>query len=151
MYACFNESPGIDSKFEITLNIMTLVVYAFSIVFAMIVVQMVCSKSFIRERRDICIYKALGFTSAELRLQFAIRFLIAAFIGTVIGSASAIIFSEKMLSFILRVVGISNLKIKFSLSVFVMPAVFICTSFFLFAFVSSRRIKRAGTRELVIE
>lgn len=151
LYACFNESPGIDSKFEITLNIMTLVVYAFSIVFAMIVVQMVCSKSFIRERRDICIYKALGFTSAELRLQFAIRFLIAAFIGTVIGSASAIIFSEKMLSFILRVVGISNLKIKFSLSVFVMPAVFICTSFFLFAFVSSRRIKRAGTRELVIE
>lgn len=39
LYACFNESPGIDSKFEITLNIMTLVVYAFSIVFAMIVVQ----------------------------------------------------------------------------------------------------------------
>lgn len=149
--ANFNESPGIDGTIKITLNVMTLLVYVFSIVFAVIVVQMVCSKAFIRERRDICICKALGFTSVKLRLQFAIRFLIAAFTGTVIGSCIAIIFSEKMLSFILRIVGISSLKVKFSLFVFVIPAVLICTSFFLFAFASSRKIKGAGTRELVIE
>lgn len=151
LWAGFDESPGIGSTAGLALNVMTLIVYAFSIVFALVVVQMVCSKAFIRERQDICIYKTLGFTSANLRLQFAIRFLIAAFIGVIIGNIFAVIFSGKMLSFILRLIGISSLKVTFSLFVFIMPAVLICTSFFLFAFASSGKIKRAETRKLVIE
>lgn len=72
--------------YEVARNAMTVIIYAISVVFSLVVVMMFCKKAFLQERRDIGIYKSLGFTSGKLRLQFAVRFLIVALIGSVLGS-----------------------------------------------------------------
>lgn len=113
--------------------------------------QMVCSKAFIRERRDIGIYKALGFTVASLRLQFAVRFSIVAVIDAVIGGGFAAVFTGDMLSAILQFIGISSFKVTFHFLTFALPIVLICVCFFLFTFVASGRIKKVEVRELVVE
>lgn len=138
-----------DESYQLAIQAMTLIVYGFSILFAMIVIHMVCSKAFVRERRDIGIYKALGFTSKKLRLQFAVRFSIVAILGALFGSGFAAVFVGDMLSVILRAVGISSFQVTFSVATFVVPAMVICACFFFFAFAASRKIKVVEVRELV--
>ncbi len=146
----YDDAP-MDETYELAINAMTLVVYVFSVFFSMIVVQMVCSKAFIRERRDIGIYKALGFTSARLRLQFAVRFSIVAAFGAVAGCGLAALFAGGMLSAILKQIGISSFRVTFHFSTFAIPFLLICTCFFLFSYMASRRVKRVEVRELVQE
>ena len=148
--ASFDETP-MDDTYELAIYVMTCIVYAFSIIFAVTAVQMVCSKAFLKERRDIGIYKALGFTSGRLRLQFAVRYSIAAVFGAAVGSGVAAAFTGKMLSFILRLVGISSFQVTFNFAAFAVPVGIIITCFYLFAFLASRRIKRVEVKELIVE
>lgn len=140
-----------DETYQLAINAMTLVVYAFSVIFSVIVVHMVCSKAFIRERKDIGIYKALGFTAAKLRLQFAVRFSMVAVFGAMAGCGLAALFAEGMLSAILRQIGISSFQVTFHFSTFAVPILLICICFFLFSYVASRKVKRVEVRELVQE
>ena len=89
------------------------VIYVISAVFALVVVSMMCSKTFVREKIDIGIYKALGFTSGKLRMQFAMRFLMVAFFGIIIGTALSLTLSDKMLSWMLRSMGIARFVIDY--------------------------------------
>lgn len=148
--AVFNEN-SMDETYQLAIYAMTLVVYIFSILFALVAVQMVCSKAFLKERRDIGIYKALGFTAARLRLQFAVRFFIASAIGSAIGSGLAAAFAGRMLSSILRSMGISSFQVSFRFQTFSVPIGVICFCFFFFALCASYRIKKVEVRELVIE
>jgi ABC-type transport system, involved in lipoprotein release, permease component len=146
----YDDAP-MDETYQLAINAMTLVVYIFSVIFSMIVVHMVCSKAFIRERRDIGIYKALGFTAGRLRLQFAVRFSMVAAFGAVAGCGLAALFAEGMLSAILRQIGISNFQMTFRFSTFAVPILLICACFFLFSYTASRKVKRVEVRELVQE
>lgn len=141
----------LDDTFEIAIDSMRLIIYVFSIIFSLVVVQMVCSKAFIGERRDIGIYKSLGFTCVKLRLQFAIRFFIVAILGSLLGSGLCFIFSGKMLSVLLYDVGITNFVTKFDMQTLLFPIFIICISFFIFSYLASGRVKRVEIRELVTE
>ena len=77
-----------EDTFELGAFAMQIMIYVFSVVFALVTVIMVCSKAFAQERIDIGIYKAMGFTTNQLRLQFAIRFLVLSAIGGVIGAVA---------------------------------------------------------------
>lgn len=141
----------LDDTFQIAIDAMQLIIYVFSIIFSLVVVQMVCSKAFVGERKDIGIYKSLGFTCVKLRFQFAIRFLIVAFLGSLLGSAICYALSGKMLTVLLYEAGISNFQTRFGVMTFIIPISVICTSFFLFSYFVSGRIKKVEVRELVTE
>lgn len=145
------EEELMDETFQLAIYAMTTVVYIFSAIFAVVVVHMVCSKAFLRERRDIGIYKALGFTSPKLRSQFAARFLIVALIGSAIGSVLAAAFSGNMLSSILRMVGISEFTVTFRVTTFAVPVTMVSLCFCLFSYMASRKIKKVEVKELVVE
>lgn len=130
---------------------MKAVIYFFSVIFALVTVHMVCSKAFIREKADIGIYKAMGFTSRSLRLQFAMRFLIVSVVGSVVGSVLSVLFSGRLLVLLLRSIGITHLDIDFTVLSFILPSALICICFFVFAFLVSRKIKSVAVRELVVE
>lgn len=145
------ESDSFTELIRVALDAMTAVIYIFSILFALVVVYMICSKIFIKERIDIGIYKALGFTSLHLRLQFAFRFLIVAGIGSVLGTILALLFSNRLLNSLLWAMGITNLVADFTYDTVLIPILLICLSFFLFAYLVSGKIKRVEVRELVTE
>ena len=146
----FSEVSDIKS-ISTAVDAMRYTIYAFSVIFVLVVVSMICSKTFSQERRDLGIYKAIGFTSKKLRLLFAIRFLIIAVIGSAIGSVLSMLFSNRTLSMILRSVGISNFISKYRTDTILIPVLLLLGCFFLFAYLAARRVKKVEIRELVIE
>lgn len=141
----------VDDIYTLAINAMKLVIYLFSIIFALIVVMMVCSKMFLREKTDIGIFKAIGFTSLHLRFQFAVRFLIVAVAGSAFGVLLSILFSGRMLSSLLRNIGVTSFTVCYTPLTFTAPILLICFCFFLFAFLISGKIKKVEIRELVTE
>lgn len=144
-------SGFIDNSTDTAIKAMQMIIYVFSILFALIVVQMVCSKAFVQERTDIGIYKAIGFGTSNLRLQFAFRFLTIALIGAAAGGVMSYFLSGKVLSTLLRSIGISSFNTDTEFSSFAFPIVIICVSFSLFAYLASAKIRKVRIRELVTE
>lgn len=137
--------------YNMIIFILKIVIYVLSIIFAFVVVRMVCSKTFIQEHTDIGIYKALGFTSGKLRLGFAIRFLIIAIIGSAFGTVLSILFSEKILSQLFKLMGLSKVVLEFTAAAILVPIGAISLSFFVFAYLVSRRVRKVAIKELVVE
>lgn len=145
------ESDYLDSAIGVALNAVTALIYIISMIFALVVVKMVCGKTFLKEKCDIGIYKALGFTTRNLRLQFAVRFLIVAVIGSALGVCSSVCVNDKMLSLLLRMMGITRFQTEFSLVTLLGPSLLICICFFVFAFLAARKVKKVEVRELIVE
>lgn len=141
----------LDESYGIAIRAMKWVIFSFSVLFALVIVQMVCAKAFWQERTDIGIYKAVGFTAGALRLQFAVRFLAVAALGSVMGVALAMLCSAKLLGILLRKVGISSFSAELTAAAAAVPALLICACFFIFALWASGRIRRVAVRELVTE
>ncbi len=127
------------------------VIYVISVVFALVVISMICSKTFVREKIDIGIYKAMGFTSGNLRLQFAVRFLIVAFFGILIGTTLSLTLSEKLLSHMLRSMGIVNFVIDYRFITVFLPIAAVAISYFLFAYIAAGKTRRVEVRSLITE
>lgn len=127
------------------------VIYVISVIFVLVVVSMICSKTFVREKIDIGIYKALGFTSRNLRLQFAVRFLIVAFFGIIIGTTLSLTLSEKLLSYMLRSMGIVNFVIDYRFITVFLPIAAVAFCYFLFAYMAAGKTKKVEVRSLITE
>lgn len=141
----------IDNTTQTAINAMQIIIYFFSVLFSLIVVHMVCSKAFVQERIDIGIYKATGFQTSGLRWQFAFRFLIVSVLGAAAGGIVSCFFSGKLLSVLLRSIGIVSFQTNISFSTVAIPIAVICLSFFLFSYLVSGKIKTVKIRELVTE
>ncbi|MBQ5312137.1 MAG: ABC transporter permease, partial [Oscillospiraceae bacterium] len=133
------------------LDIIAYVIYGISVVFAAVVVVMMTKAAFLRERTDLGIYKAVGFTSSDLRMQFAIRFLAVAIIGTIAGLILSLAFTRTAIGFMLRTVGLTDFSAPIKPDIFLIPSVVVCACVFVFAYISSRRIKTVEVRELITE
>lgn len=140
-----------DAVILTTIDAMQLIIYAFSVLFSLIVTHMVCSKAFIQERTDIGIFKATGFKTSGLRWQFAFRFLIVSIIGSAMGGIASYCFSGKLLSVLLRSLGITSFNTDFALSTFAIPIIVVCSSFLIFSYHVSGKIRKVKIRELVTE
>lgn len=144
-------SDSMTGIIDTLMNVITGVIYSVSAVFALVAVHMVCSKAFLRERRDSGIYKALGFTSSRLRICFALRFLIISVIGGALGAVLSAFFSDRLLSLMLKNIGITCFDSEINAFTAFVPVLMICLCFFVFAYFSSGKIKRVEIRELVSE
>ena len=147
----YDEEQNGMTMYNTIVDAVKVVIYGFSLIFSFVVVRMVCAKSFVQERKDIGIYKALGFTARKLRVQFAIRFLIVALIGVALGVLLSVLLSAKVLGLLLGLIGMVRINIDYTFMSMFVPAAVVGISFFVFAFWSSRRIKSVEVRELVVE
>ena len=144
------EDLGME-EFDTVVSVLKAVIYGFSVLFALVVVAMVCNKAFIRERRDIGIYKAIGFTANHLRIGFALRFLWIGMLGAGLGMILSVLLSDKLLGIILRLIGLSKVILHYTWLSLLVPAAAVCLSFALFAYMASHKIKRVATSELIVE
>lgn len=149
IYESVDDSGGI--AYTALVNAMQAFIYIFSLIFAFVVVRMVVSKAFTRERIDIGIYKAMGFTSDKLRLGFAVRFTITALIGAALGAALSAFASQPVLTIAFRMIGVTKLYCDFTTLTVVLPVVFMGIAFFAFSFLLSAKIRKVQIRELVTE
>ena len=140
-----------DEMYESEINLLKGIIYSFSGVFMLIAVVLLCTKAFVLERRDIGIYKAVGFTSAKLRLSFALRFSFVALLGSLIGFVLSELFTQKMMELLLRAIGICYLDLETKPLDIIIPMAVLILGFFVFSLIASRKIKKVETRELVVE
>ncbi len=133
------------------LNALGYIINGISVLFALIVVTMVCNKTMIQERRSIGIYRALGFSVRRLRLQFALRFLLVALLGSLLGIALCVLYNDKMMSQLLKMIGITRFRTEYGPSMLLLPVLLISLSFFLFSYLASRRVRMVEVRSLVTE
>lgn len=145
------EENSVWREYEEIVDVLKIIIYTFSILFAFVVVRMVCTKTFVQERRDIGIYKAIGFTTRKLRLGFGVRFFIIAVLGSILGAILSVLFSAKVLGVVLSLIGLSRVTLEYSFLAVFIPTVAIALSFFLFAYLVSSKIRKVEIKELIIE
>lgn len=146
-----NSNEGLIELIDFIFNILLIVVYAISITFSAVVISMICSKSFIKERTDIGIFKAMGFTASTLRTQFAFRFMIIAALGSCLGGIASFFLTSPLLVILLRMAGLTQLDADINFFTFIIPAAAISLSFFIFAYIAARKINTVEIRELISE
>ncbi|MBQ7981085.1 MAG: ABC transporter permease [Oscillospiraceae bacterium] len=144
-------SDGIFELIDTICTILVAVVFGISIIFSAVVINMICSKAFVKERTDIGILKSLGFTAGGLRTQFTSRFTIIAVIGSVIGGAASLFLTAPLLEVLMRMVGLTRIDASITPLTFIAPAVAVCASFFVFAYIAARKINSVEVRELITE
>lgn len=149
IYESIDDSGGI--AYTAIVKAMQAFIYIFSAIFAFVVVRMVVSKAFIRERTDIGIYKAIGFTANRLRFSFALRFMITAVIGAALGAVLSTFASKPVLTAAFRIIGVSRVFCDFTAFTVILPVVYMGAAFLAFSFLVSGRIRRVQVRELVAE
>lgn len=147
------ESVTLDSMkkmMSILMDSLSYTMYAITAVFAVVVVNMVCRREFIRERSDIGIYKSQGFTVSALRSGFALRFAITSFIGAVAGELISAAVSKPLIMAMLKLIGIDEFTISLNVFPFLVP-IAAAVLFYLSAYAASGRIRTVGVRELITE
>lgn len=139
-----SEKNTIEGEYSAVVDILKVIIYSFSILFAFVVVRMLCTKIFIQEKTDIWIYKSVGFTLSKLRLSFAIRFAIVALIGAAAGIILSLILSERIIGLFLGLIGLTKVVLPFTAASLLFPATALCVCFSVFAYFISGRIKQIG-------
>lgn len=145
-----DENP-VETQYGVIVTALKAIIYVFSLLFAFVVVRMVCTRSFLQERRDIGIFKAIGFTSGKLRTLFALRFAFVALLGSGIGLFCSVLLSEKLLGLLLSGIGLTNVVFDFSVAAVTVPVAAVTGSFFVFAYLAAKKVKKVEVRELVTE
>lgn len=144
-------AEGVIKMIDSICLIIVISVFSVSILFSIVVINMICSKAFIKERGDIGILKSLGFTANELRTQFAFRFIIVSAIGSAIGGVYSLFFTRPLLEMLLRMVGLTRIESSITFMTFIIPAALICLCFFVFSYIAARKIRTVEVRELICE
>lgn len=147
-----NDEPVLqDATLNAIITALKFFIIAFSVIFSLIVISMVCRKAFLKEKIDIGIYKAVGFRVNSLRLQFAFRFMAVSVIGASLGTLLSLLFTNPLLSVLIRNAGITRFTLSFSALSVMLPVLIIIVCFFMFAFMVSRPVKRVDVRSLIFE
>lgn len=132
-------------------NGVSMLVYLLSVIFVIIVIFLICTKIFGKEHKDYGIYKAVGYTSRRLRLQFALRFVIVSVISSLVGIIMSLALADFCMGFLLSNLGISQFKAEFTLGSLLFPMLFMAVVFFLFSYLLSGKIRRVTPRVLISE
>ena len=138
---------GIISAMQALLVLM----YALVIVFILIVTVMTGSKILLAEQKDLGIYKAIGFSSASLRLTFALRFAMVAVLGGLIGTLLAAVITDPLVSSVMKLAGISNFVSHPNFIGLVLPMVVVTLLFAAFGGLLAGKIKKVPLTVLVAD
>ncbi len=133
------------------MHILVIFMYVLSAIFIFIATWLTTGRLLQEERRNIGIYKSLGFTSTDLRISFAIRFLLCAGIGSMIGIVFSGIFADYLVSEVMKLEGISNFSANPAVLEWMLPGILITIIFTCFAFITSRNMKKTSTTVLISE
>lgn len=150
VYIHENTWPGLYSIIT-AMQILMIFMYVMTAIFILIVTTLTGHKIFLSEKRNLSIYKTLGFTTRQLRFTFAIRYGIIAGIGSMVGILWSSLFTDTLVGTLMKWYGISNFSSDPGLLSLFLPAVIVSACFILFAYMTSKKMKYLDIDELVSE
>ena len=151
LYELNESTDSLLGDYQILVTLAEIVMYVSTALVALITVAMNCNKMLQTEKKNLGIYRALGFTGSKLRLQFAFRFLIVSALGTLAGVALNFLLANRVLGALMHLIGMAFFKSSFSVAAILPPLMLVWVAFFAFAFLLSGKVKRLDVRELITE
>jgi len=145
-----NEWSGTDSIVA-AMSALGLLMYAITILFILIVVFLTGNKILYREQNDLGIYKSQGYNSGRLRLMFALRFVIIAMLGSIIGIVLNIALTDTLAFSILKMCGIGHFTSQITFASCFLPALAVTLIFFVFSYATAGKIKKIEPEILIVE
>ena len=151
----FNDFKAVSTdnteSFYIAADVSKIMIYVLTFIFALVTVSMVCTKTFIQERTDIGIERAVGFSVGRIRRQFAARFMMIGIFSAALGVLLSILFSDKMLSAIFSMFGVPHVELSYSFLSVAGPILVFAVFYMIFGYLSSAKVKKVSARELITE
>ncbi len=123
--------------------------YAVTAVIVLITVALAAGRLLQSEKNNMAIYKSLGLHTGNLRISFALRFLLVVLCGGIVGFVAAGILADPLIGAVFRTFGIGEFKTGFSMLGNVVPLVAIPVLFALSAWLCSARLSRVSIVELI--
>ena len=151
IHSAKDDFEGVAGTVNIAIQGLTLLTYMLGAVFVIVTVIIVCGKVLMREQKDIGIYKALGFTSFRLRCQLAVRFIVTAVVGSLLGVVLALIVSKPFFKAGFESFGIYSFNLSTSVISLVIPLVFMSVLFSVVAFIRAGNIRKVQPQVLIAD
>jgi putative ABC transport system permease protein len=131
--------------------IMGTVMLVITVFVVTLVLYFMISSSIIRKKRELGIQKAIGFTTFQLMNQISINFMIPIIIGTVLGSVLGALYTNGLLSVMMKGMGI--MKAMFIVDIYWIVGFTIASILFsyILALLITWRIRKISAYELVTE
>ncbi len=145
-----NSWPGLFGIIS-AMHLLIFFLYGVSAIFVCIVTGMAGARILDMERKDMGIYKSIGCSVEMLRVSFALRFGIVSAVGAVIGTLAAVCFTDVIVSFVMRLAGISNFASKNTPGSILFPGLIVIFLFLGFSWLLAGRIGKEDMNVLTAE
>ncbi len=145
-----NTWPGLFGIIA-AMKLLFVVMYIAITAFVLIVTILTGSRLLKDEQKDIGIYKALGMSSGQLRITFALRFTMMAAVGSILGTVVSAGCADLLISMIMKIEGISNFAAHPTLLESLLPGCFVTLLFFVCAYAAGHKIRSVGSNVLISE
>lgn len=125
--------------------------YVMIVIFVLVATLLTAEKLLRSERRDLTIYRALGFSAGRLQRSFALRFGVIALLGSILGTILSAFLTDPLVAMLMRMEGISNFSSQPAIWILLFPGLIVTILFVLFAWLAARKIKKAPLSGLTAE
>ena len=147
----FSDTSSIIELIQTLFTTMGYIMAAIAAALVFLAVSLIIGRMFSAERQDLGIYRALGFTSMRLRIQFALRFFLVALAGCTLGAIATSLGGSWLVSQLFGMFGVTRFVIDTNPVMVCGLAIGLALVFFAAAFISARKVKRVDVRELVAD
>lgn len=131
-------------------SVMVLILTITSVV-VILILYLVIKTMILKRRRELGIYKAIGYTTLQLTNQIALSFVPVVVTGILAGSVIGYIFTNPLLAFLLSSAGIFNVDFRVPLVGIIILGLGITALAYAVSLLVSSRIRHISTYELITE
>lgn len=122
-----------------------------AVLLAVLAVSLIIRRMFDMERRDLGVYRALGFKSSLLQLQFALRFLIISVLGCILAAVMVSLGGSWLTSQLFGSFGVTRFTLDTSPLLIGSLVCGLALMFFVAAYWSARKVRNISTSILITE
>jgi putative ABC transport system permease protein len=145
------ESSTMFNTIDSAVKAATSVINALTFILIACITVLLCMITIYKEITDTGIFKAIGFKTIDLRLQFTFRFMLISILGSFIGTTLSILIVPKLLKGMFSSVGIAELKWSWDFWAIGFPIIFVIAVTGITAFLCSMKIKKISPNNLISE
>ena len=150
VYLHENSWPGLFGILS-AMELLMIFLYVMIVIFVLVATLLTAEKLLRSERRDLTIYRALGFPAGRLRRSFALRFGVIALLGSILGTILSAFLTDPLVAMLMRMEGISNFSSQPSIFTVVLPEIVVIVLFLLFSYLAAGKIRKSPMTSLTAE
>lgn len=122
-----------------------------AVLLAVLAVSLIIRRMFDMEKRDLGVYRALGFKPSMLQLQFALRFLIVSVLGCILAAILVSLGGSWLTSQLFGSFGVTKFSLDASPLLIGALVCGLALMFFVAAYWSARKVRNISTNILITE